>query len=87
MDAFYSTSSSSSGPYGAAAYGGAGWGHDSLKDFRQITPAVQTHLMLVRPAALPFALLLLLLLVVRACVRFPLVVPALRRCFSASSPV
>ncbi|CAD6252036.1 unnamed protein product [Miscanthus lutarioriparius] len=47
MDAFYSTSSSSSGPYGAAAYGGAGWGHDSLKDFRQITPAVQTHLMLV----------------------------------------
>jgi FtsH-binding integral membrane protein len=38
MDAFYSSSS--------AAYG-AGWGHDSLKNFRQITPAVQTHLKLV----------------------------------------
>ena len=60
MDAFYSTSSSSSGPYGAAAYGGAGWGYDSLKDFSQITPAVQTHLKLVRTATLPFALLLLL---------------------------
>jgi hypothetical protein len=51
MDAFYWTSSSSSGPYGEAAYGGAGWGYDSLKNFRQITPAVQTHLKLVHPAA------------------------------------
>jgi hypothetical protein len=51
MDAFYWTSSSSSGPYGEAAYGGAGWGYDSLKNFRQITPAVQTHLKLVRPAS------------------------------------
>ncbi|KAG2655676.1 hypothetical protein PVAP13_1KG030300 [Panicum virgatum] len=42
MDAFYSTSSVA---YGAAP--GAGWGYESLKNFRQITPAVQTHLKLV----------------------------------------
>lgn len=41
MDAFYSTSSA----YGAAA---SGWGYDSLKNFRQISPAVQSHLKLVR---------------------------------------
>ncbi|EAY84292.1 hypothetical protein OsI_05671 [Oryza sativa Indica Group] len=40
MDAFYSTSSA----YGAAA---SGWGYDSLKNFRQISPAVQSHLKLV----------------------------------------
>jgi Bax inhibitor 1 len=40
MDTFYSTSSSS-----LALYGG-GWGYDSLKNFRQIYPAVQTHLKL-----------------------------------------
>jgi len=45
MDAFYSTSSAA---YGAAP--GAGWGYESLKNFRQITPAVQTHLKLVRLA-------------------------------------
>jgi hypothetical protein len=81
MDAFYSTSSSSSssGPYGAAAYGGSGWGYDSLKNFRQISPAVQTHLKLVRPALLlpttlpSFALLLLSSSSRRACVRFSLV--------------
>jgi hypothetical protein len=44
MDAFYSSSSSAA--YGAAP--GAGWGYDSLKNFRQITPAVQNHLKLVR---------------------------------------
>lgn len=44
MAAFFS---SSSAPYGAAAPA-AGWGYDSLKNFRQITPAVQTHLKLVR---------------------------------------
>ncbi|XBH60959.1 hypothetical protein VPH35_115478 [Triticum aestivum] len=37
MDAFYSTSS-------AAA---SGWGYDSLKNFREISPAVQSHLKLV----------------------------------------
>ncbi|RCV05693.1 hypothetical protein SEVIR_1G103100v4 [Setaria viridis] len=42
MDAFYSSSSAA---YGAAP--GGGWGYDSLKNFRQITPAVQTHLKLV----------------------------------------
>lgn len=42
MDAFYSTSS-------AAA---SGWGYDSLKNFREISPAVQSHLKLVR--ALPY---------------------------------
>ena len=51
MDAFYSTSSAA---YGAAP--GAGWGYESLKNFRQITPAVQTHLKLVR---LPDSALLL----------------------------
>lgn len=47
MDAFYSTtasSSTSSAPYGG---GGEGWGYDSMKNFRQISPAVQTHLKLV----------------------------------------
>jgi hypothetical protein len=44
MDAFYSSSSSSA--YGAAPT--AGWGHDSLKNLRQISPAVQNHLKLVR---------------------------------------
>lgn len=42
MDAFYSGSSAA---YGPAA--GGGWGYDSLKNFRQISPAVQTHLKLV----------------------------------------
>ncbi|NP_001140860.1 Bax inhibitor 1 [Zea mays] len=43
MDAFFSASSASA-PYG---YGAGGWSYDSLKNFRQITPAVQTHLKLV----------------------------------------
>ena len=71
MDAFYSTSSAA---YGAAP--GAGWGYDSLKNFRQITPAVQTHLKLVRlPAsALP-------LLLSRSSENFPS--PDFRSCFSS----
>jgi hypothetical protein len=49
MDAFYSTtaSSTSSAPYGGYGGGGEGWGYDSMKNFRQISPAVQTHLKLV----------------------------------------
>jgi len=39
MDAFFSASSASA-PYG---YGAGGWSYDSLKNFRQITPAVQTR--------------------------------------------
>jgi hypothetical protein len=58
MDAFFSASSAPA-PYGYGA-GAGGWSYDSLKNFRQITPAVQTHLKLVRP---PFAILPVLLVV------------------------
>uniref|UniRef100_A0ACD5Z9K3 Uncharacterized protein n=1 Tax=Avena sativa TaxID=4498 RepID=A0ACD5Z9K3_AVESA len=39
MDAFFSASS--------AAASAGGWGYDSLKNFREISPAVQSHLKLV----------------------------------------
>jgi hypothetical protein len=45
MDAFYSGPSAA--PYGAPRRGG-GWRYDSFKNFSQISPAVQTHLKLVR---------------------------------------
>jgi hypothetical protein len=43
MDAFFSTSSAAAG----------GWGYDSLKNFREISPAVQSHLKLVRRPPIP----------------------------------
>jgi hypothetical protein len=45
MDAFYSGPSAAA--YGAAR-GGGGWRYDSFKNFSHISPAVQTHLKLVR---------------------------------------
>jgi hypothetical protein len=46
MDAFFGTS--------PAAAAGGGWRYDSLKNFREISPAVQSHLKLVRaPHLLP----------------------------------